>query len=237
MAYTQGTGRSPSGSRFRGMGLIGNLQVSKGVVTGGIVLGLAATVTALLIPVELFGEARRIVATDRVGALPPGFSDDSLGVQDTPFGPLTAVDRDFVRRVRLAGLWEGPAGDRARTAGTSAAVRTAGDHMVTGHRTLDAVDLAAAQVLKIADMPREPSPEQRGWLDEINGASPKDFDETFVRLTRAAHGKVFQVLALTRATTQNTQVRKLADEADRTVRDHMDVLERTGLWKGEEQSK
>ncbi|MFF2041775.1 DUF4142 domain-containing protein [Kitasatospora sp. NPDC058170] len=237
MAFTQGTGRAPSGSRFRGMGLIGSLQLSKGIVTGGIVLALAATLTALLIPVKLFSEARRSGVFDRAGATPPGFTDDNLGVQDTQFGPLTAVDRDFVRRVKLAGLWEGPAGQQAFKAGTTTAVRKAGEHMVTGHRTLDQVDLAAANVLQIVAMPNKPSPEQQGWLDEILGATPQDFDAKFVQLTRAAHGKVFQVVAFTRANTQNTQVRRLADEADRTVRDHMDVLEKTGLWKGEEQSK
>src|SRR5215510_654938 len=46
------------------------------------------------------------------GDLPPGYTD-------TPSGPLGPADRDLIVRVRLAGLWEMPAGDMAREKGRS----------------------------------------------------------------------------------------------------------------------
>ncbi len=55
----------------------------------------------------------------------------------TPYGPLSALDRDFVTKVRLAGLWELPAGQQAEEKGTTAAVRTAGQHLIDGHTFLD----------------------------------------------------------------------------------------------------
>ncbi|MFJ4188974.1 DUF4142 domain-containing protein [Kitasatospora sp. NPDC089509] len=220
------------------MGLISTIQVSRGVVTGGIVLALSGTIASLAIPVKLFGESRRTPAPPGVGQLlgadtPPGFVDDGEGVQETPYGPLTAIDRDFVRRVKLAGLWEGPAGQKAQKVGGTPQVKQAGKHMVDGHLDLNVKDARAAQLLKVDRMPNEPNDEQKGWLSQIQSASANQFDRTFVNLTREAHGKVFQVLAYTRAHTQNSQVRELAQTADVTVRDHMTMLELTGLWTGE----
>ena len=40
-------------------------------------------------------------------------------------GPLTAADRDFVVKVRAAGLWEYPVGEKALKKGTTKAVRSA----------------------------------------------------------------------------------------------------------------
>ncbi|MYV92272.1 hypothetical protein GT350_18860, partial [Streptomyces sp. SID1034] len=48
-------------------------------------------------------------------------------------------------------------------------------------------------------------------------------------LLRAAHGKVFALVAQVRATTRNSLVRDLANDANRTVLDHMTMLEATGL--------
>ncbi|MFF3071573.1 DUF4142 domain-containing protein [Kitasatospora sp. NPDC057904] len=225
-----------------GMGLISTIQVSKGVVTAGIVMGLAATIASLAIPVKLFGEARRASAltsasTPLTAATPAGFTDDGEGVRSTPYGPLTAIDRDFVRRVKLAGLWEGPAGQQAQQTSRTAQVKVAGEHMVDGHNSLNVADALAAQLLKVDRMPTEPTSEQKDWLAQIRSAPADRFDPLFVNLTREAHGKVFQVLAYTRAHTQNSQVRQLAEVADKTVRDHMDMLEKTQLWKPAEEAK
>jgi hypothetical protein len=43
------------------------------------------------------------------------------------------------------------------------------------------------------------------------------------------HGQIFPTIAKIRATTQNSLIRQLADQANDTVLDHMTVLEKTGL--------
>ncbi|CAM5521867.1 hypothetical protein SCHAM137S_01847 [Streptomyces chartreusis] len=53
-------------------------------------------------------------------------------IAQTPTGPLTEADRDFVVKVRAAGLWEYPVGKLALRKGTTQAVRTAGRIWSTG---------------------------------------------------------------------------------------------------------
>lgn len=145
----------------------------------------------------------------------------------TRFGPLSGLDREFVTKVRLAGLWELPAGQQAEERGTTQAVRTVSAHLVEGHTFLDARvrDVAARLGL---DLPNQPNAQQRGWLATLETAHGTDYDRKFANLLRRAHGKVFAVVAQVRANTRNSLVRDLADDANTTVLDHIKVLEATG---------
>ncbi|MDX3751607.1 DUF4142 domain-containing protein [Streptomyces sp. AK08-02] len=184
--------------------------------TGLIVAGLAATLVALIFPVWSY--------TDRSGT-----GVDVLNAQtvSTRFGPLSALDRDFLTKVRLAGLWEQPAGQQAQFRGTTEAVRIAGRRLVEGHTFLDARVRDVASRLGLA-LPDQPNDQQREWLSIMNAAQGEDFDREFANLLRMAHGKVFSVVAQVRASTRNSLVRALADDANRTVLDHIQVLEATG---------
>jgi predicted outer membrane protein len=187
-------------------------------VTGtGLVVGaLAVTVVALLFPV--------------MSAFNSGVVGNNINAQTvaTQYGPLSALDRTFVTKVRLAGLWEFPAGQMAEQKGTTAAVKTAGKHLIDGHTGLDTTARKIAPLLGIT-LPNEPTPEQQGFLATLSAATGADFDQKFANILRLQHGKVFSVVAQVRATTQNTMVRQLADQANTTVLDHMTVLEETGL--------
>ncbi|MFE0101990.1 DUF4142 domain-containing protein [Streptomyces sp. NPDC059009] len=185
--------------------------------TGLIVAGLAATLAALLFPLWSYA--------DRSGT-----GLDALNSQtvSTRFGPLSALDRDFVTKVRLAGLWELPAGQQAQERGTRASVRRAGEHLVTGHTFLDARVREVAARLNL-ELPNQPNSQQRQWLGELDAAHGDAYDEKFANILRGAHGKVFSVVAQVRATTRNSLVRELADDANTTVLDHIKVLEATGL--------
>ncbi len=146
----------------------------------------------------------------------------------TAYGPLTAADRDFVRKVRLAGLWELPAGRQAQQRGTRPAIRTAGDHLVDGHTELDRQVIQVGQALGI-DLPNQPSAQQQDWLGQMSRAKGDEYERLFTQLLRRAHGKVFGLLAGIRAQTRNSMVRALATSANATVLDHITVLEDTGL--------
>lgn len=186
--------------------------------TGLIVTGLAATVVALLYPLWSYA--------DRSGA----GDADVLSAQTvaTRYGPLSTQDREFITKVRLAGLWELPAGELAERKGTSAAVRTAGAHLVEGHTSLDAHVRSVAGRLGVG-LPDEPDAQQRQWLATLDAAQGADFDREFAGILRFSHGKVFPLVAQVRAETQNALVRDLADDANATVLDHIEVLEATGL--------
>ncbi|MFE9633584.1 DUF4142 domain-containing protein [Streptomyces sp. NPDC006463] len=192
------------------------------VGTGFVITALVLTLVALLIPVDKFG-GRAAAAS---GA--PAGDDDGLGILSTAYGPLTPADRDFVRKVRLAGLWELPAGRQAQQRGTRPAIRTAGEHLVMGHTDLDRQVIQVGQALGI-DLPNQPSEQQRGWLDQLTRAQGDEYERLFVQLLRRAHGKVFALLAQIRAQTKNSKVRALATSANTTVLDHITVLEDSGL--------
>ncbi|WP_030338734.1 DUF4142 domain-containing protein [Streptomyces sp. NRRL S-1022] len=191
----------------------------RGIVsgTGLVITALAATVVALLVPLWSYA-----------GRQDPS-SANVLSAQTvtTPYGPLSAQDRDFVTKVRLAGLWELPAGELAQRKGTTPAVRTAGQHLVDGHTSLDAHVRTVATQLGLA-LPNEPNAQQKQWLATLDTAAGQDFDRRFAGLLRLAHGRVFSLVAQVRAGTQNSLVRDLADDANTTVLDHIKVLEATG---------
>ncbi|WUH79018.1 DUF4142 domain-containing protein [Streptomyces sp. NBC_00435] len=203
---------------------------SRHVMGTGIVIGaLALTLIALLIPVRSFGGATA-AAAPAVAAPPAPASadDDGAGVMSTAFGPLTPQDRDFVRKVRLAGLWELPAGRQAQERGTRKAVRTAGEHLVEGHTELDRRVMEVGQALGV-ELPDQPSGQQQAWLDQLDRAQGATYERLFIQLLRRAHGKVFALVAQVRAQTRNSMVRELATDANTTVLDHITVLEASGL--------
>ncbi|MCX4529378.1 MULTISPECIES: DUF4142 domain-containing protein [unclassified Streptomyces] len=196
---------------------------SRHVIGTGIVIGaLAFTLIALLIPVQKFG------GTTAAAATAPAGTDDGAGTISTAFGPLTAQDRDFIRKVRLAGLWELPAGRQALQRGTRPTVRTAGQHLIEGHTELDRRVIEVGQALGV-DLPNQPTDQQQDWLRQMDQAQGAQYERLFVQLLRRAHGKVFTLVAQIRAQTRNSMVRALANDANTTVLDHITVLEDSGL--------
>jgi len=183
---------------------------------GTLVLGgaLAATLGSLLYP-AMIGVQKVSSAPERVIATPAT-------------GPLTEADRDFVVEVRAAGLWEYPVGQTALRKGTTKAVRTAGEHMVDGHASLDAAARRVAGQLDIT-LPNQPSPQQQGFVATLNADSGRQFDTDMATIVRAADGRLLSTIASVRTTTRNSLVRSLADQVNGTVLDHITVLEKTGL--------
>lgn len=180
------------------------------LVCGGLVLTLAA------------------LAYPAVLGLRTTASSPSRVIANTRFGPLTEGDRDFVVKVRAAGLWEFPAGEMALSKGTTKAVHTAGEHLVTGHAGLDATCRRIAPELGIT-LPNQASPQQQGFVATLNSDNGKQFDTDLANILRVTHGQIFPAIAHIRATTKNTLVRQLANQANDTVLDHINVLESTGL--------
>ncbi|MER8185217.1 DUF4142 domain-containing protein [Kitasatospora sp. NPDC094015] len=183
-----------------------------------VIVAMLSTAAALLLPVLRSAGAYRT----------PAAAEQAPGTVQTPSGPLTPLDRDFVKRVRLAGLWEIPAGRMALAKGGTPEVKTAGQHLIDGHTELDRADLDTARTLGL-EVPDEPNAQQKAWLQTLDAAQGDDFDRQFANIVRSAHGQVFAVVAQVRASTQNSTVRDLATLANSTVLDHMTVLEDTKL--------
>ncbi|MCL8014135.1 DUF4142 domain-containing protein [Streptomyces sp. AS02] len=149
-------------------------------------------------------------------------------IANTQYGPLTEADRDFVVKVRAAGLWEHPLGLMAMQRGTTPEMKEAGEHLVVGHARLDLACRKLASELNIT-LPNQASPQQQQFVATVDSKTGKEFDATGVAIMRVTHGQIFPVIAKIRGTTQNSMVRQLADLANDTVLDHMTVLEKTGM--------
>ncbi|SCG56443.1 DUF4142 domain-containing protein [Micromonospora inositola] len=145
-----------------------------------------------------------------------------------PGAQLNAADMTLLNGVRLAGLWEMPAGQMAAEKGQSARVRQIGAEISRQHGVLDQLVVDAANKLG-ATLPTDPTTEQKGWLAEMQNSTGARFDQIFVTRLRVAHGKIFPVIGAIRASTRDATVRKLADAANKFVSDHMAMLESTGL--------
>jgi predicted outer membrane protein len=155
-------------------------------------------------------------------------TQQSRVLMQTQWGPLTEADRDFVVKVRAAGLWEYPVGQMAVKKGTTKAVVTAGRHLIDGHAALDASCRKIAPLLNIT-LPNAASPQQQGFVTTLSADSGRQFDSDMANILRVTHGSIFNTIAKIRSTTRNSLVRALADQANATVLDHITVMEKTGL--------
>ncbi|WP_112269763.1 DUF4142 domain-containing protein [Lentzea terrae] len=159
---------------------------------------------------------------------PPGSGGTGDEVVQTQWGPLGPADRDFMNRVKQAGLWEKPAGDKAKAKRPDQPkMQEAAKHLIEGHTLLDNV-VNRAGLLLGHTLPTEASDEQKGFLAEMDAATGDEFDAVFANRLRAAHGKVYAYSAQIRAGTKNELIRILSTQAMITVFDHMKVLEETG---------
>jgi len=166
-------------------------------------------------------ESYRAVDGAPVDGLPDGWV-----MTDT--GPLGPADRDLLVKVRLAGLWEVPAGDDANRRAVSDKVREVGRKIAAEHRDLDQQVRIIAADMSVA-LPNEPSTDQRTWLGEMAAARGAEFDRVFIDRLRNAHGKVFSVIAGVRAGTRNSAIRDFAAVSNAFVLRHMTYLESSGL--------
>jgi putative membrane protein len=166
-----------------------------------------------------------VLAPDRAHAAPD--VPENL-LTDRGRGDVSDADRDFVVKVRLAGLWEIPAGEMAQDKSDNARIKQIGRDIADQHGALDELTRNAAKKLRI-ELPDKPNKDQQTWLAEMRDADGTDFDEIYIDRLRAAHGKIFPAIATIRSSTRNDTVRKLAQQANQFVMTHLTLLESSGL--------
>lgn len=169
-----------------------------------------------------------LLAPDAAWAEPGVPVPPSELITDKGAGALTAADKDLVVKVRLAGLWEIPAGEMAQEKSEDERIQEIGRDIAAQHEELDKFARDAAEKLEI-DLPDKPNSDQQGWLDEMEEAEGTEFDKIYIDRLRAAHGKIFPAIATVRASTRNDTVRKLAQRANQFVATHLTLLESSGI--------
>jgi predicted outer membrane protein len=159
---------------------------------------------------------------------PPAEEEEDTGTWQTKWGPLSELDRDLIRKVRLAGLWEMPMAQDAVQRATSAKVRQVSETIASQHHTLDEQVREVASKLEVK-LPVKPTEQQQRWMSDISGSTGSSYDATYVKWLRLAHGQVFGLIGKVRGSTQNTLVRRFAEQCNEAVLNHQRLLESTGL--------
>lgn len=164
-----------------------------------------------------------------VGSNPPA----AAGVVDTStwatkWGPLSAADRELITKVRLATLWEMVMAQQATQRASTARVRQISKEIAAQHHVLDEAGLALAAKLKV-QLPIKPTDLQQEWMADISSRSGEQYDSTFVKWLRLAHGQIFGLIGAVRGSTQNSLVRRFSEQANAAVLNHQRLLESTGL--------
>ncbi|WP_308200829.1 DUF4142 domain-containing protein [Actinoplanes sp. M2I2] len=149
-------------------------------------------------------------------------------IKDTGTGDVAAADRDFAVKVRLAGLWEIPAGEMAQEKSDDPRIKAIGRDIAAQHVVLDKMVRDAARKLTIK-LPDKPNADQQSWLAEMRDAEGEEFDQIYIDRLRAAHGKIFPAIATIRTSTRNDTIRKLAQRANQFVMTHLTLLESSNL--------
>ena len=160
------------------------------------------------------------------GAVPAEQADTSTW--PTRWGPLSAADRDLIKKVRLATLWEMTIAQEATQRADTAKVRRISAEISAQHHGLDEEARALAAKLDVR-LPVKPTDTQAGWMADISGRSGRDYDITYVKWLRLAHGQIFPLIGAVRGSTQNTLVRRFAETCNAAVLNHQRLLESTGL--------
>jgi putative membrane protein len=165
-------------------------------------------------------------------AVPQASAQPDFGPEytQTRFGPMGPAGKDMLVKVRLAGLWEGPAGRLGLDKSANPRIKEAGRHLIMGHAELDAKVLELGRTLNVP-LPSEANADQQGWIAEMTNApaGSVEFDRIFANRLRAAHGGVYKFLAVVRTGTRNTLIRDFAKRCMEVVLDHIQVLEASGM--------
>lgn len=148
--------------------------------------------------------------------------------RQTEWGPLSEADQELVRKVRLASLWEMPMAQDAVQRASTARVREVSETIASQHHTLDRRVREAASKLEIK-LPVKPTAQQQSWMSDISSKSGAAYDATYVKWLRLAHGQIFGLIGAVRGSTQNTLIRRFAEQCNSAVLNHQRLLESTGL--------
>ncbi|MFI7541969.1 DUF4142 domain-containing protein [Actinoplanes sp. NPDC049599] len=170
-----------------------------------------------------------VLLDPQVARAEPGVPVPPNGLlSDRGKGDISEADRDFAVKVRLAGLWEIPAGEMAQEKSEDPRIQAIGRDIASQHVALDKLVRAAAKKLDVT-LPNKPNADQQTWLAEMRDAEGAEFDRVYIDRLRAAHGKIFPAIATIRASTRNDTVRKLAQRTNQFVMTHMTLLESSGI--------
>ncbi|MGP3929172.1 DUF4142 domain-containing protein [Nonomuraea sp. KM88] len=166
--------------------------------------------------------------TQDAAETPKADQEGDSGMWLTKWGPLSETDRSLIKKVRLATLWEMVIAQEAVQKASTAKVRKISSEIASQHHELDEAARDLATKLNV-ELPVRPTDDQQSWMSDISGRTGIDYDTTYVKWLRLAHGQIFGLIGTVRGSTQNTLVRAFSEQCNAAVLNHQRLLESTGL--------
>ncbi len=152
-------------------------------------------------------------------------TDQSL--TSTPFGPLNAVDRKLLSLVEQTSIRELTTSQWALERSSNPQVKEAAQVIITQHKDLETRDANISATLGLP-LPDKPSTDMQTGIDRMRTETGQTFDDDYVNTLRQAHAEALILVSTVRADTQNQMVRPFAGIAGDYIKQHIELLEKTG---------
>ena len=135
----------------------------------------------------------------------------------------SSPDRDFYRKVAVAGMAEVEAGRLAQRKGSSRPVREFGSMMVADHGEANA-RLKALAARKNVELPGELDASHREAKAELEAVSGAEFDAAYVKHRIAAHQSAVALLKKQIESGKDADAKAFAQEILPTVSEHLKTV-------------
>ncbi|MFG2061430.1 DUF4142 domain-containing protein [Micromonospora sp. NPDC048871] len=132
-------------------------------------------------------------------------------------------DTQYLQAIHQVNLYEVKAGELAQKKAQDQQVKDLAQMIVTDHKDLDQQVKDLAGQLNV-QLPKEPTPDQRTALDQLNNASGEEFDRLWVTQGLAGHLQAIQATQTEISQGTEAQVVQLAQTALPVLQAHYDAL-------------
>lgn len=136
------------------------------------------------------------------------------------------VDTDaFVANAAISDMYEIQAGQVAQQKGSSQAVKAFGKMMVADHTALSA-DMKPLILAAGKTPPPGLDERRKGMIDNLNAASPADFDQVYLDQQEAAHNEALTLMTGYAQRGDDVGLRGAAQKATPKIQAHLDHVKR-----------
>ena len=130
---------------------------------------------------------------------------------------------DFAQKAAMSDMYEVEAGKLAAAKAQSDAVKQFGSQMVDAHTktTEELTGIVKTKNIKV-DVPTKLDSKHQRLIDDLNSASPQDFDKTYANQQVDAHQEVVDLFKKYAAKGDDADVKQWAERTLPTIEHHLD---------------
>ena len=130
---------------------------------------------------------------------------------------------DFVQKAATSDMYEVQAGKLAAEKGQSDVVKQFGQRMVDAHTktTEELTGIVKSKNIKV-ELPTKLDAKHQKLIDDLNSASPQDFDKTYAKQQVDAHEEAVKLFKKYAAKGDDADVKQFAEKTLPTIEHHLD---------------